>query len=214
MEPEGEVSGPTPSVEVAAPSPHEECGWEEGNHAMLISIETFDPKKAEAVSACMRWQVLLRPRVIDQAHQHRHETTYIVMRQPYITSPRSLEACKVVGVQPEELLELPFEYILGRASKKEDAQVTKLRYDRFEVIRYEISCPVYLYRRGSRHHKVIRRDADRCLPGTWMSNACLDAPCRRRYIQKVKEERHLIVQREHKQQEESAAPQRTIEEIR
>lgn len=71
MEPEGEVIGATPPVEVPASPPHEEGGWEEGKHAMLISIETFDPKKAEAVSACMRWQVLLRPRVIDQAHQHR-----------------------------------------------------------------------------------------------------------------------------------------------
>lgn len=79
----------------------------------------------------------------------------------------------MVGVQPEELLELPFEYILGRASKKEDAQVTKLRYDRFEVIRYEISCLLYLYRRGSRNHKVIRTDADRCLHAWDLDVKCM-----------------------------------------
>jgi hypothetical protein len=56
------------------------------------------------------------------------------LRQPYITSPRSLEACKVVGVEPRELILLPMEYFL-KTSKTQDVQVLQMRYQRFETIR-------------------------------------------------------------------------------
>lgn len=54
-------------------------------------------------------------------------------RQPYLTSPRSLEACKLSGVEPNELLILPLEYFCR--TSEENMEVVQLRYHRFEQIR-------------------------------------------------------------------------------
>ena len=32
----------------------------------------------------------------------------VYSKQPYLNTPRSLEACRIHGIQPEELVEIPF----------------------------------------------------------------------------------------------------------
>lgn len=56
--------------------------------------------------------------------------------QPYLSSPRSLEACRINGVQENELLILPLEYFLE--TSKESMEAVQMRYHRFEELRYVI----------------------------------------------------------------------------
>ena len=57
----------------------------------------------------------------------------VALLQPYLTTPRSLEACRHHGVNPEELVEIPFREF--QRAYPDDPEIALRRFERVDTAR-------------------------------------------------------------------------------
>lgn len=132
--------------------------------------------------------------------------------QPYLSSPRSLEACRINGVQENELLILPLEYFLETST--ESMEAVQMRYHRFEELRY-VTRPINrtFWKIDTRLQFQYLLYVRLNLMRSPSILTLLSFVYRRRYVARIRNTRMELIRQELKAKEEGVGP-RSIEQIR